>query len=86
MESMIELLFSAYLSNGFDKVVPKYQYGEAEKKFDTLWDKLNSELTNDEKRENGEVLCDATYENDKRTFRDAFRLGFLLCAEVFMHE
>lgn len=86
MDGMIETMYSNYLSGEFKKIVPEYKSGEAENKFDELWENLNNGLPNDECVRNCEIMCDAVYESDKRTFRDAFRLGFLLCAEVFLRE
>lgn len=86
MESMIDAMFSAYVEGAFDKFIPKYKLEEDEEKFEELWDKLNNELPIGEQNSNDVLRCSARYEYEKRAFRDALRLGLLLCAEVLPHE
>lgn len=86
MKKVIENLFGAYLNNVFNDVVPEYSAGEKRKEFDKLWKKLNANFTVDEQNSNHMIMCDADYESGLSEFYNAFRLGFILCAEVFLSE
>ncbi len=86
MKKVIETMFSGYLNDQFAELMPKYIMSSREQEFDKLWDALNKDLPEVNRINNSELKMDLEYEIGKREFHNAFRLGFILCAEVFLGE
>lgn len=86
MKKVMEAMFSGYLSDQFEVVIPKYKITPTEKEFDNLWNSINDKLPKEERSKNSELKTNSEYEVIKREFTNAFRLGFILCAEVFLGE
>ena len=86
MKKVIDAMFSGYLNDQFEELIPKYAITSAEKEFDALWNSFNDKLPKEERVKNSELKTDSEYEIVKREFQSAFRLGFILCAEVFLGE
>lgn len=86
MKKIMEAMFSSYLNEQFTEIMPKFKETEAEKEFDSLWNIINSKLSHEERCKNDQLKIDSDYEVGKREFLNAFRLGFILCAEVFLSE
>ena len=87
MKKVLETIFLNYLNDGFEAVTPpKREMSRNAQKFYKLWDKLNADLSTDEQNENYSLMGDADYDSELVVFSNAFRLGFMLCAEVLMNE
>lgn len=84
MKKVIEEMYSNYLNDSYNDIIPSFKFGSKRKEFEKLWDKLNKNFTAEEQNQNYTVLRDADYETGLFDFTNAFRLGFLFCTEIYL--
>lgn len=86
MKKVIEAVFSGYLNNLFEGIMPKYSAASTEEEYEEVWESFSKDLPEEKRIEYSNLKIDSEYEIVKREFNNAFRLGFMLCAEAFLGE
>ncbi|MBE6845056.1 MAG: hypothetical protein E7508_04985 [Ruminococcus sp.] len=86
MKKVIETVFSGYLNDQFQEFMPPYGTSKSEDDFHKLWNNMTKNLPAEESKKYSDLRNDCEYEITRREFINAFRLGFMLGAEVFSNE
>ncbi|MGN1480732.1 hypothetical protein [Porcipelethomonas sp.] len=86
MKKVMDAMLSGYLNDQFEEIMPKYSITKTENEFNELWESMIKDLPDEVSKKYSDLRVDSDYENVKREFTNAFRLGFILCAEVFLGE
>lgn len=86
MKKVIEAMFAGYLNDLFEEIMPKYSATSTEEEYEEVWNSLSTNLPEEKRVEYSDLKNDSKYEIVKREFNNAFRLGFMLCAEAFFGE
>ncbi len=86
MKKVIDAMFSGYLNDQFEEFMPKYSITSTEEEYDKFLKDMTQSMSNEKKRQFYNLKNDSEYEIIKREFTNAFRLSFILCAEVFLGE
>lgn len=83
MSKIIDAVYMAYIQNEVEGISPAHPMSKDEEKLDKF---LNSVIPKDRQLEHDLLRIDVNCEHDAREFKNAFRIGFMLCAEVFLNE